>query len=112
MPRGGEQRGWLAVLVSALVVLLLMTRDDGTMVSIDTVSAAPAAQAACSPRPRVQLNVTNSGTDTLNVVVSVSPTSSGPTNALQAIRFGAARNATIDVAGGPTGSSGTITQSY
>ncbi len=112
MPRGGEQRGWLAVLVSALVVLLLMTRDDGTLVSIDTVSAAPAAQAACSPRPRVQLNVTNSGTDTLNVVVSVSPTSSGPTNALQAIRFGAARNATIDVAGGPTGSSGTITQSY
>jgi hypothetical protein len=54
------------------------------------------------------VTTTNSGTDTLNVTVAVT----GAGNTLQAIRFGAARNATIDVTGGSTGSVGNVNQAY
>jgi hypothetical protein len=94
-----------------VLVLVQLATLDGLGVPGD-VEAAPAAQAACSPRPRVQINTTNTGADTLNVTVSVSPTTSGPTNLIQRINFGAARNAVIDVPGGPSGSAGNFTQTF
>jgi hypothetical protein len=76
--------------------------------ALDHDHAGTVAQVACSPRPRVQLTTSSSGTDTLSVTVAVS----GSGNALQAIRFGAARNAVIDLPGGPTGSAGNVNQTY
>src|SRR6266542_2638427 len=116
MMRAAPGSGPSAVLRAALLGLLVLvglgagTTDAGLLPRV--AAAEPAAQAACSPRPRVQVSVTNSDANTLSVVVSVSPTGSGPTNALQLIRFGAARNATIDVPGGPTGSAGSFDQAY
>jgi hypothetical protein len=60
--------------------------------------AAPADQAACSPRPRVV--VTNTPTPS---GLSVSVASTGTGNALQRITFGPLRNGVIDVAGVVTG---------
>src|SRR6266496_1921480 len=117
--QGSTMHGWQgsrtwvrALLVLILSVLLIGFAGVSGSWEPDQAVAAPAAQAACSPRPRVQVNTTNSGADTLNITVSSSPTNSGPANVIQRIQFGIARNATIDVPSGPTASSGNFSQTY
>src|SRR5438552_3675146 len=86
-----------AIRIATLAGLLFVLQAAEPLPAADVAAAVPAAQAACSPRPRVVVNSTNSGTNTLNVTVSVSPTNSGPANAIQRIQFGIARNAAIDL---------------
>ncbi|MCC6180120.1 MAG: carboxypeptidase regulatory-like domain-containing protein [Chloroflexi bacterium] len=61
--------------------------------------------ASCSPRPEIKVLTTPDGPGRLKVTVSAA----GEGNELEHLRFGAARNARIDVDGGPTGAAGNVT---
>src|SRR5262249_56493515 len=62
----------------------------------------------CNPRPNVSVAVVPSEAGRLQVTIAANTAAGTPTNRLQALQFGAATNALIDVPGGPTGATGSF----
>ena len=85
---GTSRRDFLRVLGGGLAGALA-----GAVLPRDA-EAAPAAQATCTPRPPVKVDV-SAATDVLTAVVSAT----GAGNTLQKIRFGSLGNATVSVSG-------------
>jgi hypothetical protein len=77
-------------------------------IALWAATATPITTGSCSARPAVNLSSVRSGPGTLQVTVVVGTNSALPTNGIREVRFGAARNASID-AGGQAGRTGSFT---
>ena len=83
-------------------------RNQATPTPTPTPTPVPTAAASpCSPRPLVGVAAAPDGAGRLRVTVTAPTTAALSTNALQALRFGAATNALID-AGGQVGATGSF----
>src|SRR5690349_21379993 len=85
---GGSRRDFLRVVGGGLAGVLA-----GTVLPRDA-EAAPAAQATCTPRPPVKVDV-SAATDVLTAVVSAT----GSGNSLKKLTFASLGNATVSVFG-------------
>jgi hypothetical protein len=82
---------------------------DRVVVTAGSGSAVALAQASCAPRPAVTVATTPAGPGQLQVTITAATNPGAAPNLIQALQFGAATNALLDVPGGPTRAPGSFT---